>query len=159
MKPIRWPLLLATLLWTGCYVGPAPRYRVGEGTSSGRPPLTMEEVLRMAKGGISDAIIIESMNARGIAARPSSEELASLRKEGLSESVLAAMVTARVPAPEESMTERVYEDPDYTYYYGPWWYGPYWYAWPYWGWRYHYYPHPWYRYHYGPPPAIRRYRP
>src|SRR5262245_34785737 len=129
MNVLKGVLCGAVCLMAGCVVGPSVQYRVVET----RPGLSMEEIVRMSKAGLSDAVLIEKIKAEGVAARPSSDQLASLKQEGLSDQVLAVIVTAPV---QPGKTE-VYP---VSYYYGPAWYGSYWYGWPYyWGGYYPYY--------------------
>ena len=114
----------------------------------------------MAKAGTSDAVIIEKIKATGVAAKPTAEQLADLKKEGVSDAVLGAITGAQVVEPREQV-ETVYNYPygysspayygyggyGYPYYYG---YGPsYWhgsygygYGYPYYGYGgyHHYYP-------------------
>lgn len=137
--------VLCFALWTGCVVEPLPRYRVRDVRPGG---LKSEEILRMSQAGVSDAIIIERINADGIVAQPTSEELVALKKEGLSDQVLWAMLAARIEAAEK-VVEYVYYPYSYSYpyaygypyYYGSWGYYPYGYAWPYAGWHHGYYSH------------------
>ena len=156
MKPVTSLLGLTVCLLSGCVIGPVPRYRVREAAT---PPLNSEEIVRMVKAGLSEATIIEKINADGLEARPTAEQIAALKKDGVSEGVLRAMLTA--PLRERTEERIVYTEDYYPYYYpysySPWWYGPYWYSWPYWGWQFRYYPfHGWGYRGYGP---VRRYRP
>lgn len=154
MKPIAVLLGLVLGVASGC-VGPAPRYRVRTVTPA-PPPLLQEEIVRMSKAGLSDAVLIEKINTDGLEARPTAEQIASLKKEGVSDAVLRAMISA--PVRERTAERLIYTEPypyEYSYYYSPWWHGPYWYGWPYWGW--HLYPRSrWYFHGTAPHP---RYRP
>ena len=152
MKSIAGLLGLMLCLLSGCVIGPVPRYRVREAAA---PPLSSEEIVRMVKAGLSDVMIIEKINANGLEARPTAEQIAALKKDGVSEGVLRAMLTA--PLRERTEERLIYTEDYYPYSYGPWWYGTYWYGWPYWGWGFSYYPyHGWGYRGYGP---VRRYRP
>ena len=152
MKSITGLLGLMVCLLPGCVIGPVPRYRVREAAA---PPLNCEEIVRMVKAGLSEAIIIEKLNVDGLEARPTAEQIAALKKDGVSEGVLRAMLTA--PLRERTEERLIYTEDYYPYSYGPWWYGPYCYGWPYWGWRFGTYPyHGWGYRGYGP---VRRYRP
>jgi hypothetical protein len=154
MKPRFGFLALTACLLAGCVYGPVPRYRARPSAT----PLSSEDIVRMVKAGVSDAVVIEQIKAVGLDARPMSEQIISLKKEGLSDAVIEAMVAARLPAPQR--VEPVYDYPEnyyYPYYYGPWWYGPYWYGWPYWGWHFNYYPG-YHRFHPGYGPSLHRYR-
>jgi hypothetical protein len=134
-------------LEAGCVIDAGPYYRVR--TVPGG--LSADDVVRMCKSGVSDEVIIEKIKEEGVAAKPTSEQLASLKKDGVSDAVLGAMLAARV-VPEETSVEYY---PNYYYgypYYGyPYYYGyyyPYGYYRPYWGWYYGSYPY--YPYHYAP---------
>jgi hypothetical protein len=135
--------LTISLLVEGCVVGPVVRYRVREVHPAG---LTSEEILKMSKSGVSDNTIVEKIKEVGVATRPSADQVHSLKKEGLSDSILKAMIEAPVTGPEQKVVEYVYYPhssyypyyypysyPYYPYYWG----GPYGY-WPYWGWHYGY---------------------
>lgn len=151
MKPMLFLMTLAACLMAGCVIGPPPVYRVRVAPVPAPPPLTAEDLVRMFHAGISDDVMVEKIKSNGLTDRPTPDQLVSLKKEGLSDTVLGAMVNARVGTPPPSTGEYVYSSPDYYYpsYYGPWGYGPYGYGWgwPYWGWRYGCYPR--YGYYYG----------
>jgi len=107
----------------------------------------------MSKAGTSDSIIIEQINKAGLDARPTSEQIASLKAQGVSEAVLQAMNTAPLHASQEPVVEYVggYPYPYYPYYYYgyPYYYGyGAYYGWPYWGPYYSHYYHPYYGYPY-----------
>lgn len=137
---------LLFILMSGCVVEPAPPYPVVQTIPGG---LTIEEVLRMSKAGLSDQAIIERIKSDGVAARPTSDQTISLKGEGVSEPVLEAMLSARV-APEQKVVRYAYPSSYYYYgypyygypyywrYYPYYWYGyPYWHGWyGYWGWPY-----------------------
>ncbi|HVE43407.1 MAG TPA: hypothetical protein VNM14_26250 [Planctomycetota bacterium] len=137
---------LGLALAAGCVADPVPYYQVRRTEPGG---LSTDEIVKLAKAGTSDAIIIEKINSTGVAVKPTAEQLADLKKEGVSDAVLNAMTTAKVIEPKESV-ETVYQYPySYPYYnygypyyygYGPYWPSGYWYGYPYYGYRYHYYP-------------------
>lgn len=144
MKRIVGFIVLIGFVFVGCVVGPVTRYRVIQ-TPAG---VTSDEILRMTKAGLSDAVIIEKINAAGVTAQPTAEQIESLKKQGVSEPVLAALASARVATPEERVVEYAYDYPSYSYY--PYSYGypyyPYgyygWYGYPYsWSWHYGHYPY------------------
>jgi len=112
----------------GCYIGPAPGYRVREV----RPPgLTIDEVVKLTKSGLSDDVVLEKIKEAGVATRPTSEQLAGLKHEGVSDRVLKALVDAPVTGAEQRVVEYVYYPRSYYYpYYYPYSYYPYYYWWP-----------------------------
>ena len=126
--------LAVALILGGCYVGPAPRYRVREV----RPPgLTAEELVKMTKSGLSDDVVLEKIKEVGVATKPTSDQLASLKQQGLSDKVLKAIVDAPVTGSEQRVVEYVYYPRSYYYpYYYP--YSSY-YPYSYWGHPYGYY--------------------
>jgi len=124
--------LAVALTLGGCYVGPTPRYRVREVHP---PGLTMEEVVKMTKSGLSDDIIAEKLKETGVAARPTADQLAGLKREGVSDQVLKAIVDAPVTGSEQKVVEYVYYPRSYYYPY----YYPYSYYYPYYRWGYPYY--------------------
>src|SRR5688572_20750466 len=119
----------------GCVVEPYPVYRVREIPGG----LTSEAIVRMSKAGTSDAVLLQKIADEGMAARPTAEEVETLKKEGLSDAVVAAMVSTRVVPPERHVEyvydyyPRYYSYP-YPYYYSPYGYGYYPYGhYPYYG--------------------------
>jgi hypothetical protein len=134
-------LCVGMSLLAGCVAEPVPYYRVRRVVPGG---LTTEEIVRMAKAGTSDAVIIEKIKTTGVAALPTADQLADLKKEGVSDAVLGAVTSAQVVEPSEQV-ETVYSYPygystpayyyayGYPYYhgYGSYWYGTYGYRYPY----------------------------
>jgi hypothetical protein len=133
-------LPLLALAAAGCIVESG--YRVVEVEASG---LSSEDVVKMSKAGLSDAVLIDKIREDGVTAKPSAAQVESLKKEGVSDAVIAALLTAKVAEPErrvEYYPTYAYSYPYYPYYYGysPYWYGSYWYGSPYyWGGRYGHY--------------------
>ncbi len=140
MRTLKILLGASLCLASGCVFDTGPYYRVR--TIPGG--LSTDKIVRMAKSGVSDEVIIEKIKDVGIAAKPTSDQLASLKSEGVSDTVLGALLAARV-VPQETTVEYAYY-PNYYYgypYYGyP--YGAWGYYYPYgsyWGWGYGYYPY------------------
>jgi hypothetical protein len=124
----------ASLLAAGCVLDPYPAYRVTETSPPAAPALTPEDVLRLSKAGIAESVILEKIKSDGLSARPTADQVVSLKKEGLTDAVLSAMVSARVVTPSERTVQRVYTYPSYSYYpyygyYGGWWGYPYGWSW------------------------------
>jgi len=124
--------LTVALTLAGCYIGPAPGYRVREV----RPPgLTIDEVVKLTKSGLSDDVVLEKIKEAGVATRPTSDQLASLKQEGVSERVLKALVDAPITGAERRVVEYVYYPRSYYYpYYYPYSYYPYYWGYPYYYW-------------------------
>jgi hypothetical protein len=154
MRTAAWIFCLSGLLLGGCVVSSGPYYRVRQVRPAG---LSSEEVLKMSKAGIADSVITEKLRSEGIARRPTADDVVSLKKEGLSDAVIDAMLTATV-APEQSV-EVVYDYPYYSYgyaspyyyypYYYPYSYYPYYYGYGYYPYYHGYYHHGYYPYHGG----------
>jgi hypothetical protein len=86
---------LGLALAAGCVADPVPYYQVRRTEPGG---LSTDEIVKLAKAGTSDAIIIEKINSTGVAVKPTAEQLADLKKEGVSDAVLNAMTTASRPS-------------------------------------------------------------
>lgn len=161
MKAIFATTALAALLLGGCMVEPTLHYPAREIP----PPLSMGDISRLAKEGVSDPVIVDLIKSRGIDARPSADEIVALKKEGLSDAVLEAVSAAPLRAAQPILAEETpgYPAfyPSYYPYYSPSYYGPYWYGWPSWTWHYpypYYYPYGGWRPH-GSGGSLHRYRP
>ena len=86
-------------------------------------PLSLYDIKSLSRSGVSDAVIIRYIRDRGTVYTLSSDDVSSLRKAGVSQSVVDYMLqTARNYGP-------------YPYPYSPYWGDPYWgpYGGPYWG--------------------------
>jgi hypothetical protein len=118
-------LCVLIVAMTGCYYqGYAVRKVV-----PAEPPLSKEEVERLASAGVSEPVVLEMVEKRG-SAPLSPDDLVALKKAGVSDTVVQKMI-----ANERKETSRVVvEDYYYPSYYG--------YGYPY------YYPY--YPYYYGP---------
>jgi hypothetical protein len=131
--------LAAGLLLQGCVLEPVPRYRIRETRPAGA---SSEEILKMSKSGLSDDVILLKIKEDGLASKPTADQLKSLKEEGVSDTVLKAMVRAPVTGPEQRVVEYVYypRSSYYPYYYPYSWGYPYgYYGWPAWGWHQGYY--------------------
>lgn len=93
-------LPLAALALAGC-LHPYPGTR--SGPVSDDPPVAREEVERLAAAGVSDAVIVESLERRGTR-KLSADDLVALKKAGATDAVLEKMIAAERPAapPEAS---------------------------------------------------------
>jgi hypothetical protein len=99
------------------------------------PPITRDEVERLSRAGITEAVILEQVEKRG--ARPlNPDDLVALKNAGTSDAVVQKMISSERKEPDVVVVQQ----PAYlyhNYYYGPYWYGPYW--GPYWGFGVSYY--------------------
>ena len=129
--------LTLTLTLACCYVGPGPGYRVTEVRA---PGLTIDEVVKLTKSGLSDDVVLEKIKEAGVATRPTSDQLASLKHEGVSDRVLQALVDAPVTGTEQRVVQYYYYPRSYYY---PYYYYPYSYYYPYYYWGYPNYYYRW----------------
>jgi len=127
-------LLIAaiSLLTSACVVERARGYPEVRTPPPAASPLAPDAVVRLVKAGVSEDIILEKIKADGVVSRPTSDQIVSLKKDGVSDRVIEAMISARVPvahevAPPPRVVYRdyVYADPWWPWY--PWWcgWGPY----------------------------------
>lgn len=130
-------LLLAGL--SGCfYEGYAMRRAVPP-----EPPLSREEVERLAGAGVSETVISEMVEKRG-AAPLSADDLVALKKAGVPDPVVQKMIASE--RKEIARTEDYYVHPSSYYYYHDYpYYYPYYSSYSYgfgwgWGWGYRAYP-------------------
>jgi hypothetical protein len=56
-----------------------------------RVPVTISEVANMTQSGVSDHVIISHIQANGVAARPSSNDIVFLSQHGVSDAVISAL--------------------------------------------------------------------
>ena len=141
MRRTPWFLLL---ILSGCvYEG---RAYYTEEVASARYPVTADDLRALSKAGVGDDVIVARLETEGVPARPTAEEVARLKQEGVSDRVMQAWVSAKVtPKTERRVVYRspYYSGVGYPYYYP---YYPYyggWWGWgyPYWGFSYSYYRH------------------
>ena len=139
------PLLVAV----GC--GPSQYTRVhgreyAESDTLPAPAVSLQDVIDMSTAGVGDSLIIAQINATDSRYDLSTADILKLKKSGVSERVIAAMIATDTTSREEHPRTRSYWYSDwyYPYYWSPWggpfytsfWYG---FGWPY---RYnHYYPY------------------
>jgi hypothetical protein len=112
------------LVLSGCFYETRDR----RATAPPAPPLSRDEVERMAAAGVSEPVMIEVIEQRGAKAL-SADDIVALKTAGASDAAISKM-----QATERKEPEIVYVDsPVYYHYY----YGPYW-AYPWWGFSYSY---------------------
>ncbi|MFN6402008.1 MAG: glycine zipper domain-containing protein [Planctomycetota bacterium] len=61
-----------------------------------RRPVTLDEVIQMVRGGVSDNVIVAQLQSNGVVTRPDVNEVIRLSQEGVSEYVITAMQTVDV---------------------------------------------------------------
>jgi hypothetical protein len=125
MKKMLCVLLLAGL--SGCYYQGYAVRRV----APAEPPLSREEVERLANAGVSEPVVVEMIEKRG-ATPLSADDLVGLKKAGVSDSLVQKMIASeRKQTAQVVMDDYYYAYPSSYYYYGGYPYSPYYY--PYYG--------------------------
>jgi uncharacterized membrane protein YgcG len=138
--------LVVSFLGTGCmtgYYAHRERRQMVERDSLQPPPMTVDDVIALAQDSVGDDVIINQMNATHSYFRLTSNDIRDLKKNGVSEPVINAMIKSGEKARPKS--ERVssnsayyYPYPDYFWspYGSDWWWYP-WYPSTYLGFGYH----------------------
>ncbi|MBI2931351.1 MAG: hypothetical protein HYY16_06845 [Planctomycetes bacterium] len=113
MKIFGWSLFLGCLLAAGCV------------QRQTRPLLTIDEIVALHEAGVSEDVIIAKIEGSRIDKKLSTEDIIALKRKGLGDKTLAALVRATSPRPEPERTvivERYYPP-------GFWWYGHWYHRW------------------------------
>lgn len=88
--------LFLLLLFGGCVIGdPYPEWTP---PSPPAAPLSVQDVIKFLKGGISEEAIAAKVRMDGIDARPTRAELRALREAGAGDTLLAVLQTAPLPS-------------------------------------------------------------
>ena len=107
-------LCVLLMAMTGCYYqGYAVRKVV-----NADPPLSKEEVERLASAGVSDPVLLEMVEKRG-SAPLSPDDLVALKKAGVSDPVVQKMISSERKEPSRVVVEDYYYPAysGYPYYY------------------------------------------
>lgn len=122
--------LAISLLSTGCmsgyYAHRETKQRV-EADSLTPPPMTVDDVIELARDSVGDDVILTQMKATESYFQLTNNEIRDLKKNGVSDRVISAMIkTADQP---RTSNQRVVYYPYPDYYWGPYagFYGP-WYS-------------------------------
>lgn len=96
----------------------------------GVSPVTPDAVIRLSKAGIADDLILMKIRSDGVVARPTSEDLIRLKREGVADRVIQGLLGARVSTPDlrwiptpyivEYWPGWRYDDPFFDRYWGGW---------------------------------------
>jgi len=117
--------MIVTTLLVGCsstYTSVAGRRPHWAEDTSTVKPMTMDDVKSLTREGLSDSVIIDQLQATGSIFHLSNSDLIDLKKAGVGEKVIRAMIRG-----SQYVFQRDY------YYYSPWYDYPYPYgAYPYW---------------------------
>ncbi len=133
MEPVRTLATLLTLPLTGCVYESYER----RASPDPVPPLSREESQRLVAAGISDPVLTETIDARGVT-RLSSDDLVALKKSGAGDAVLEKLIAAERPDPRMVVLQGgyYYVDPHHFYFpgysYSSWGYRSF--GWRRWGW-------------------------
>ena len=118
----------------GCvspYYGQYERERVSEVDTLQAPAMTKEDVIALAREGISDEVIVSQIKATGSYFQLSTDDILELKKAGVSEKVMSAMIKSGESRPVRRAIRRYYYGyppyVPYSIYYGYPWYNP-WYS-------------------------------
>jgi hypothetical protein len=117
---------------------PASHVAVVEGTANthAAAPMTLDEVLRLSKAGISEDLILSRIRTEGLNSKPTADQVIEMKRLGVSDRVIEATIGASVPAStyaQPAQPRVVYRYP------APYYYPPYGYPYPYYGWPGWYY--------------------
>jgi hypothetical protein len=122
--------LVIALLSTGCmssYYAHRERRHMVEQDSLMPPPMTVDDVIAMAKDSVGDDVILAQMRATHTYFRLTSNDIRDLKKSGVSDKVISAMIkSADQPKPSTQQAAYSYY-PDYYWYPYPYFYDP-WYS-------------------------------
>ena len=126
--------MVIAVLSTGCmsgYYAHREHRRVVQEDTLMTPPMTVDDVIAMAKDGVGDDVILAQMKATHSAYRLTSNDIRDLKKNGVSDKVISAMIKS-VDEPKVTASKVVrepYPDPyywyPYPYFYDPWYSGVY----------------------------------
>jgi hypothetical protein len=139
MKLSRLLVLLVPLLLTACGLSPQEKADYARVQESGVSPavydkmvhgddLSLWDIKALARAHVSDGVVLRYLRDHGTAYYLNSDDVAGLRKAGVSQSIVDYMLQT-----ERTYGPGLYVIPDY----GPYWGGPYW-GGPYWGGPYWY---------------------
>lgn len=148
MKLLRFLVLLVPLFFTACGLSPQQKADYARVQSSGvssavydkmvhGDDLSLYDIKALTHAGVSDGIILRYLRDHGTIYYLNSEDVAGLRKAGVSQSIVDYMLQT-----PQSYGPNVYPVIGVGIGYGPYWGGPYW-GGPYWGGPYY----PYHRWH------------
>jgi hypothetical protein len=129
-KVISFAMMVLTLSFFGCaserYTQNNKDYPMRRDTLR---MMTQQDVMNMSKAGVSDSLIITTMDATDSWFKLKSQDVIDLRNAGVSEKVISAMMQQPEDASSQSgdtKVERYYVYPPYYWYDGfyPYWYYP-----------------------------------
>jgi hypothetical protein len=120
--------LMISLLTTGCmsgYYAHRENKQVMEADSLLPPPMTVDDVIDLAKDSVGDDVIIAQMKATESYFQLTNNDIRDLKKNGVSDRVISAMIKTADQPKSSNRRVAIYPYPDYYWYpyagyYGPW---------------------------------------
>jgi hypothetical protein len=120
--------LVISLLSTGCmsgYYAHRERRQVVEADSTMPPPMTVDDVIALARDSVGDDVILAQMKATHSYFRLTNNDIRDLKKSGVSDQVINAMIKTADQAKASASRAVYYAYPDYYWYpypnfYNPW---------------------------------------
>ena len=113
--------LAISLLSTGCmsgYYAHRERRQVVQEDSLMPPPMTVDDVIALARDSVGDDVILEQMKATHSYFRLTNNDIRDLKKSGVSDQVINAMIKTGTQ-PQASTRQAVYYYPYSDYYWYP----------------------------------------
>ncbi len=120
--------LMISLLSSGCmssYYAHREKKPVVEADSLLPPPMTVDNVIELARDSVGDDVILAQMKATQSYFQLTNNDIRDLKKNGVSDRVISAMIKTGDQPKSSDRRVAVYPYPDYYWYpyagfYGPW---------------------------------------
>lgn len=124
--------LSVSFVLSGCMTGYTTLHRerrqMVERDSLAPPPMTINDVIALSQDSVSADVIISQMKATDSYFRLTTDDIVTLRKAGVNDKVINAMIQTSNNPPEKRTRTDVYPD-YYPYWWYSSWYPYYWYPW------------------------------
>ena len=105
--------VLAMAGLSGCYYEGYAVRRIGPS----EPPLSREEVERLTSAGVSEPVVVEMVEKRGVSPL-STDDVVALKKAGVSDPVVQKMISSERKEPDHVVVDDYYYAYPPSYYYG-----------------------------------------
>ncbi len=123
--------LVTSIALSGCMSGYTTmhhqRRQTVERDSMMPPPMTINDIIALSQDSVGADVIISQMKATESYFRLTTDDILALRKAGVNDKVINAMIQTGNEPPEKRSRTEVY--PSYYPYWGNTWYPYYWYPW------------------------------
>ncbi len=125
--------VVGSLAISGCMTGYTTmhreRERLVERDSTMPPPMSMNDIIALSQDSVSDDVIISQMNATDSYFRLTTDDIVALRKAGVTDKVINAMIKTSENPPKKKSDGRTLYYPGWRYYWYPYygwgpWYSP-----------------------------------